>query len=448
MNKRKNKLTLVLFLELILLVSISVLPLCGSIQEAIILDASPAEVKHFQFPYKSGYDAGYFNKDYRIKAKVGGLLKRPYIPVEKYFQIEPSDAIDGTKYSQPALDYSQLDSYQNEKVPLTTTLKDILSTFQSRQPSHKNSTEQNLPPLSAPKDSSKPMRDLRFLEGISDKNPQVAESFSGTENVTTEDELNMPLADSPLRENSSSSEYFDRNNFTDSSANLLSVSSETVLSYENPSSDFDKDVSRFVVPVKKNSEHAVEEDVPSHTEDPKPIYVDTNLSTLFPVLPKMTTEPSVVLSTHLYIELINQTFSTESSVTTTVLPSVEYVMENVSSSSPSFDNQSLKLSPGVIAGVVIGVLVCVTLLSSAVIYLLYRRYNGKCASVVEGKFNSDNCGYLDDSLRSSIYLNNHIELPKESSEEMSSLDNDSFLNSLETMTIQNYWADNSKNTKV
>lgn len=37
---------------------------------------------------------------------------------------------------------------------------------------------------------------------------------------------------------------------------------------------------------------------------------------------------------------------------------------------------------------------------------------------------------------------------QESSEEMTSLDNDSFLNSLETMTIQNYWADNSKNTKV
>ncbi|CAL1301027.1 unnamed protein product [Larinioides sclopetarius] len=432
----------------VLLISISVLPLCGCIQEAIILDASPAEVKHFHLPYKSGYDAGYFNKDYRIKTKFGGFLKRPYIPVEKYFQIEPSDAIDGAKYSQPALDHSQLDSYQNEKVPFTTSLKDILSTFHSRQTGHKNSTEQNLPPISVSKDSSKPMRDVRFLEGISDKNhPQVAESFSGTGNVTTEDELNMPLSDSPVKENSSL-EYFDRNNFTDSSANLLSVSSETVLSYENPSSEFDKDSSRFVVPVKKNSEHAAEEDVPSHTEDPKPIYVDTNLSTLFPILPKMTSESSVVLSTHLYIELINQTFSTESSVTTTVLPFNEYDMENVSSSSPSFDHQSLKLSPGIIAGVVIGVLVCVTLLSSAVIYLLYRRYNGKCASVVEGKFNSDNCGYLDDSLRSSIYLNNHIELPKESSEEMSSLDNDSFLNSLETMTIQNYWADNSKNTKV
>ncbi|KAF8791242.1 uncharacterized protein LOC129960636 [Argiope bruennichi] len=447
MNRRTNKLSLVLFLELILFVSILILPFCGSVQETILLDASPAEIKHLQLPFKSGYDVGYSNKDYRIKVKDRGLLKRPIIPADKYFQIEPSDAIDGTKYSQPALDYRQLDSYQNQKVPSTTTLKDKLSTFHTLYPSHKISTEQNLSPLSTPNSSSKPLRDLRFLEGISSKNPLIAESFSGKENVTAENELNMPLADSPANENLSS-EYFEKNNFTDSSSNLLSVSSETVLSYENPSSNFEKDVSRFVVPVKKNSEHAAEKIVPSHTENPKPIYTGTNLSTLFPALPKMATESSVVLSTHLYIELINQTYSTESSVTTTVLSSIDYDLENISSSSPSFDNQSLKLSPGVIAGVVIGVLVCVTLLSSAVIYLLYRRYNGKCTSVVEGKFNSDNCGYLDDSLRSSIYLNNHIELPKESSEEMSSLDNDSFLNSLETMTIQNYWADNSKNTKV
>ncbi|XP_054708805.1 uncharacterized protein LOC129218536 isoform X2 [Uloborus diversus] len=128
----------------------------------------------------------------------------------------------------------------------------------------------------------------------------------------------------------------------------------------------------------------------------------------------------------------------------------EHALEDGNSSSvlPSKEIDSDRLSSGTVAGIVISVLVCVTVLSSAVIYLLYRKYNGKCTSVVEGKFNSDNCGYLDDSLRSSIYLNNHIELPKESSEEMTSLDNDSFLNSLETMTIQNYWADNSKNTKV
>lgn len=37
---------------------------------------------------------------------------------------------------------------------------------------------------------------------------------------------------------------------------------------------------------------------------------------------------------------------------------------------------------------------------------------------------------------------------QENSEEMYSLDNDSFLNSLEAMTIQNYWADSIRHTKL
>lgn len=37
---------------------------------------------------------------------------------------------------------------------------------------------------------------------------------------------------------------------------------------------------------------------------------------------------------------------------------------------------------------------------------------------------------------------------QDNSEEMYSLDNDSFLNSLEAMTIQNYWTENVKHTKL
>lgn len=37
---------------------------------------------------------------------------------------------------------------------------------------------------------------------------------------------------------------------------------------------------------------------------------------------------------------------------------------------------------------------------------------------------------------------------QDNSEEMYSLDNDSFLNSLEAMTIQNYWTDTVKHTKL
>ncbi|GFQ67833.1 uncharacterized protein TNCT_402111 [Trichonephila clavata] len=446
MNRKKNKFSFVLSFEQTVLVCTLLLPSCICLQEAILLNASPAEIRQWQLPYKLRYDIGNFGQEYRFKPKEVALSKRPGITIEKYYQIEPSDAIDGIKYSQPALDYHQLHSYPGMKVPLLTSLKDRFFTIPSQNPSHLNSKEQTLPSFDATKSSYEPVRDLRLLEHKPERSSHIAEAVLGTEYVATDDKLNIAQSDGP-NEDSTDSKLLGKNNFTDSLTSFLPVSSDAVLSYENPSSELDTEDSGFVVPVKKSSERAVE-DLPSHySENPKPSYSESNVSTLLPMLPKLTTQTSVVLSTHLYIELMNQTDSTENSVTMVVLPSM-YETENISSSSPSLDNEKIKLSSGVVAGIVIGVLVCVTILSSAVIYLLYRKYNGKCTSVVEGKFNSDNCGYLDDSLRSSIYLNNHIELPKESSEEMSSLDNDSFLNSLETMTIQNYWADNSKNTKV
>lgn len=42
----------------------------------------------------------------------------------------------------------------------------------------------------------------------------------------------------------------------------------------------------------------------------------------------------------------------------------------------------------------------------------------------------------------------HQLMLQENSDEMYSLDNDSFLNSLEAMTIQNYWTENVKHTKL
>lgn len=49
------------------------------------------------------------------------------------------------------------------------------------------------------------------------------------------------------------------------------------------------------------------------------------------------------------------------------------------------------------------------------------------------------------------YVRNIIKILfvlQDNSEEMYSLDNDSFLNSLEAMTIQNYWTDSVKHTKL
>lgn len=114
--------------------------------------------------------------------------------------------------------------------------------------------------------------------------------------------------------------------------------------------------------------------------------------------------------------------------------------------STSTGSQGKGMTPGAVAGVVIAVLAAGIIITGTVIYVFYQRCGR--SKKLESKCPSDNCGYVDDTLRSSGYLNSHIELPKESSEEMTSLDNDSFLNSLESMTFQNYWADNTKNTKV
>ncbi|XP_065219262.1 type-2 histone deacetylase 1 [Planococcus citri] len=69
--------------------------------------------------------------------------------------------------------------------------------------------------------------------------------------------------------------------------------------------------------------------------------------------------------------------------------------------------------------------------------MLYRRYHWNKPQTLSDKCsNADSTGYIDDSTL------------KENSEEMYSLDNDSFLNSLEAMTIQNYWAGSIRHTKL
>ncbi|XP_077257020.1 uncharacterized protein LOC143894538 isoform X1 [Temnothorax americanus] len=71
-------------------------------------------------------------------------------------------------------------------------------------------------------------------------------------------------------------------------------------------------------------------------------------------------------------------------------------------------------------------------------FIIYRRkYLNPPQTLNSDKCsNPDSSGYIDDSTI------------RDNSEEMYSLDNDSFLNSLEAMTIQNYWTDSVKHTKL
>jgi len=89
-----------------------------------------------------------------------------------------------------------------------------------------------------------------------------------------------------------------------------------------------------------------------------------------------------------------------------------------------------------ISGISMGTVVILGLVAGGG-YVVYRhRLWNKPQTLSDKCSNADSSGYIDDSTL------------RENSEEMYSLDNDSFLNSLEAMTIQNYWTDNVKHTKL
>ncbi|XP_055631636.1 uncharacterized protein LOC129771711 [Toxorhynchites rutilus septentrionalis] len=92
-----------------------------------------------------------------------------------------------------------------------------------------------------------------------------------------------------------------------------------------------------------------------------------------------------------------------------------------------------RLNVGAISGICLASLGLLSGISAALV-ILYRRYLylNKPQTLSE----PDSSGYIDDSTI------------RDNSDEMYSLDNDSFLNSLEAMTIQNYWTDNVKHTKL
>ncbi|KAK9758501.1 hypothetical protein QE152_g507 [Popillia japonica] len=104
--------------------------------------------------------------------------------------------------------------------------------------------------------------------------------------------------------------------------------------------------------------------------------------------------------------------------------------ERITNSSQLSDN----LSAAGITGITLG---CVSIVGIilALSYILYRNRGFNRPQVL-----NDHCSNLDSS--------GYIDDTSDNSEEMYSLDNDSFLNSLEAMTIQNYWTDTVKHTKL
>lgn len=109
---------------------------------------------------------------------------------------------------------------------------------------------------------------------------------------------------------------------------------------------------------------------------------------------------------------------------------------NVESSRRVIDQGEGGMDTGAIAGISFAALVLAALAGSTAFVLYRRRYLNKPQTLNDKCSNPDSSGYLDDSTI------------RDNSEEMYSLDNDSFLNSLEAMTIQNYWTDTVKHTKL
>ncbi|XP_045500211.1 uncharacterized protein LOC123697688 isoform X1 [Colias croceus] len=109
---------------------------------------------------------------------------------------------------------------------------------------------------------------------------------------------------------------------------------------------------------------------------------------------------------------------------------------NIESSRRVIDPGEGGMDTGAIAGISFAALVLAALAGSTAFILYRRRYLNKPQTLNDKCSNPDSSGYLDDSTI------------RDNSEEMYSLDNDSFLNSLEAMTIQNYWTDTVKHTKL
>ncbi|PSN34222.1 hypothetical protein C0J52_27946 [Blattella germanica] len=133
-------------------------------------------------------------------------------------------------------------------------------------------------------------------------------------------------------------------------------------------------------------------------------------------------------------------------VETTVVP----ISNRVQAPAPPGSQHGLDAAS--ITGISLGILVFAALIGAVSFVLYRRRFLNKPQTLNDKCSNPDSSGYIDDStLRVScgcgISTMKQTKY-KENSEEMYSLDNDSFLNSLEAMTIQNYWTDNVKHTKL
>ncbi|XP_076456435.1 uncharacterized protein LOC143290803 [Babylonia areolata] len=104
------------------------------------------------------------------------------------------------------------------------------------------------------------------------------------------------------------------------------------------------------------------------------------------------------------------------------------------------DEEEQELRIKIIVGAACGAVLLVVILGVFIGCVMRRRGKMPSGSKI------DLSSYWDDSVTLS-YINGHVDMPKDSADEMISLDNDSFLNSLDSMSFTNTWtSDTSKHT--
>lgn len=294
-------------------------------------------LKQYSIPHRSRYA-----DDFQLKHKNPIYAQPPSMAGDDVFKIEASDAIDVVKYSQPDIAYSLLSLNAGMKVPSATFSKHKLLQTSAQNPSPVNFQEESFPILPA---SLKPYRDMRYLDSVASEGVTGGESSDKLEKIFETHNQNGNLHQQT------------KNNFTDAKDNLVSVSSDAVLSYEVPGTEYNES---SVDNSSLKLDTDIVNNVPSHD------YSGSNSSVVSPetttLLSEHTTPSSVHSNTHVYIDYVNHINLTTETVSTSIFPSI-ISDENVTNSLPSTDSEK-RLSSGTVAGIVIAVLICVTLLSS------------------------------------------------------------------------------------
>ncbi|CAH1774743.1 unnamed protein product [Owenia fusiformis] len=122
-------------------------------------------------------------------------------------------------------------------------------------------------------------------------------------------------------------------------------------------------------------------------------------------------------------------------------------------SSPIHSYPTERWSLGAIIGTILGIASFILIIGGIVAYMLYCRRSRRKIEMNKDTTTSYGFSYFStnwgDSVTSLNYLSTNIPLPKENEDEMVSVDDDAFLNSLDSSTFANFWNDpNMKNTRV